>query len=69
MAHRFLKDLYSNLLILSNIICTKYEIQFIAENPAQCQVSDMRENRIYCSGPLFCAEEVGGIESGELPKY
>ena len=29
----------------------------------QCQVSDMRENRIYCSGPLFCAEEVGGMSA------
>ena len=23
----------------------------------------MRENRIYCSGPLFCAEEVGGMSA------
>jgi nucleoside 2-deoxyribosyltransferase len=25
--------------------------------------SDMEKNRIYCSGPLFCAEEVGGMSA------
>jgi nucleoside 2-deoxyribosyltransferase len=50
----------NSYLILIKYYCKKNQLTF--ENK-KLGISDMGGNRIYCSGPLFCAEEIGGMSA------